>query len=271
MGDLFDALVRLIALPLTYFYELIPSYGLGIIFLTIVVNILMFPLTLKQTRSTRAMQEIQPEVKKLQKQYKDDPETLNKEMMALYKEKGVNPVGCLGPMIVQMPIWFALFRLLRTPEAYITQGTRLADALAQGPQHFLGMNLALEPSKALSGEGIVAAIPYLILVLLVVATGWIQQKQATPASQEGAAQQAQMVTKLMPLLFGVFSFSFPAGLDLYFVTANTFRIGQQAVIFALDGRPQPAPKEAPSGDQDGEATPPPKPHPRSKKKRRRRK
>jgi YidC/Oxa1 family membrane protein insertase len=267
---MFDALIRLIALPLSYFYEIIPSYGLGIIFLTIVINILMFPLTLKQTRSTRSMQEIQPEVKKLQKLHKDDPETLNKEMMALYKDKGVNPAGCLLPMLIQLPVWFALFRLLREPAQYIPQGTRLAQALAEGPQHFLGMNLALEPSKALSVEGIIGAIPYLVLVLLVVATGWIQQKQATPQNQEGAGAQAQMVTKLMPLLFGIFSFSFPAGLDLYFVTANIFRIGQQAVIFALDGRPEPPSKHPAKEDESGEPAPPKKPHPSSKKKKRRR-
>ena len=123
-----DSLARLIGLPMSVFYDIVPNYGISIIFLTLLINLVLFPLTLKQTRSTRAMQEIQPEVKKLQKKYKEEPESLNKEMMALYKEKGVNPAGCLLPMLVQMPIWFGLFRLLRSPDQlsliHISEPTR---------------------------------------------------------------------------------------------------------------------------------------------------
>jgi len=251
---------------MSLFYDIIPNYGISIIFLTLLINLILFPLTLKQTRSTRAMQEIQPEVKKLQKQYKEEPETLNKEMMALYKDKGVNPAGCLLPMLVQMPIWFGLFRLLRSPDQFMPEGSNIMHALQAGLPSFLGMDLGVTPKDALS-SGWVGAIPYLLVVLLVVGSGWIQSKQATPASSDGAGGQAQLMTKAMPLLFGVFSFSFPAGLNLYFVTSNLFRIGQQSMIFKIDGRPEAPPKPQPQID---EGDPPKKLQQGSKKKKKRR-
>jgi len=261
-----DSLARLIGLPMSVFYDIVPNYGISIIFLTLLINLVLFPLTLKQTRSTRAMQEIQPEVKKLQKKYKEEPESLNKEMMALYKEKGVNPAGCLLPMLVQMPIWFGLFRLLRSPDQFMPEGSNIIHALQAGLPSFLGMDLGITPKDALS-LGWVSAIPYLLVVLLVVGSGWIQSKQATPATTDGGGGQAQLMTKMMPLLFGVFSFSFPAGLNLYFVTSNLFRIGQQSMIFKLDGRPEPPKVEEP----DALEGPPKKEQGSKKRKRRRRK
>ena len=279
-----DTLARIIAIPMTFFYELIPNYGLAIIFLTLVVNVLMFPLTLKQTRSTRAMTEIQPEVKKLQKKYKEDQETLQKEMMALYKEKGVNPAGCLFPMLIQMPIWFGLFRLLRDPlnlssnndeaASFIPETSRLYGVLRDGTEgRFLGMDLSLSPSDIITadtGFDFGAALPYILIVLVVLGTAYFQQWQTTRGQKQDNAQarQMQMITKIMPLMFGFFAYSFPAGLNIYFVTANIFRIGQQALIFKIDGRPTPAARE-PEPDT---VEPPPKPvsQPVSAKKRKRR-
>ena len=118
-------LLTAIGTSLAFFYDLIPDYGIAILLLTVAVGLLLFPLTLKQTRSMKAMQEIQPHVKKLQKEYKEDREELNKQLMALYSEKGVNPAaGCL-PMLVQMPIWFALYR-------FLWQGHGIPDDVALG-------------------------------------------------------------------------------------------------------------------------------------------
>lgn len=264
-----DSLARIIGVPMSLFYDLIPNYGLSIILLTLLINVILFPLTLKQTRSTRAMQEIQPEVKRLQKQYKEEPDTLNKEMMKLYKEKGVNPAGCLLPMLIQMPIWFGLFRLLRSPDQFMPAGSNILSALQAGLPKFLGMDLGVTPKDALSA-GWVGAIPYLVVVVLVVASGWVQSKQATPQTTDGGGGgQAQLMTRVMPLLFGVFSFSFPAGLNLYFVTSNLFRVGQQSMIFKLDGRPEapPAPKK---DGEEPQAPQQPKNVQGSKKKRKRR-
>ena len=179
---------------LAFFYSIIPDYGIGIILLTIVISLLLFPLTLKQTRSMKAMQEIQPEVKRLQKELKGDREELNKQLMALYQERGVNPAaGCL-PLIAQMPIWFALFRVLRLnvvdgqldPDHLIPTDDgslgNLGRALLDGKTNFLGMDLLDSPSNAVS-RGIVEALPYLILVALVIVFGYYQQLQTDAPSQ----------------------------------------------------------------------------------------
>jgi YidC/Oxa1 family membrane protein insertase len=250
-----------------------------------VVNVLMFPLTLKQTRSTRAMTEIQPEVKKLQKQYKDDKETLQKEMMELYKEKGVNPAGCLFPMLIQMPIWFGLFRLLRDPlnsskedaESFIPETSRLYEVLSSGSEgKFLGMDLSVSPSEVITadtGFDLGTALPYILVVLVVLGTAYFQQWQTTRGQKQDSdqARQMQMVTKIMPLMFGFFAYSFPAGLNMYFVTANVFRIGQQALIFKIDGRPTPPPKEPAPDPEEPPRKPLSQPVSEKKRKRRRRK
>ncbi len=267
------------------------NYGVAIVLLTLIVMLLLFPLTLKQTRSMKAMQEIQPDIKKLQKEYKDDREEMNKQMMALYQERGVNPAaGCL-PLIIQMPIWFALFQVLRVgpsasdptvldPSDIIPADSKLAEALIEGNTKFLGMDMLVSPSSATDG-GWVEAIPYLVLILVVVATGFYQSIQMTrrrkndDSQQENKqAQQMQTVAKIMPLFLGVISWGFPAGLVLYFAVSNLFRIGQQAVIFRMD--------DDDTGSEGKNATqsePPPEtpkrsgpsPHASKKRNRRRRK
>jgi YidC/Oxa1 family membrane protein insertase len=245
MGALWDGLLRLLAGVLSLFYDIIPNLGISIILLTILVNVLVFPLTLKQTRSTRAMQTIQPEVEKLRKEYKDEPEALNQEVMKLYKERGVNPAGCFLPLLVQMPVWFALFRVLREPLEYVAEDSALHDALLAGnPPTFLGMDLARPPSEVLSADGFVTALPYLALVGVVVATGLVQQRLTTASSQTDPnakpnpqAEQMQRIGKIMPLFFGVISYVWPAGLNLYFATSNLFRTGQMWLINRIDGPP----------------------------------
>jgi YidC/Oxa1 family membrane protein insertase len=114
------------------------------------------------------------------------------------------------------------------------------------------------------------ALPYILVVLVVLGTAYFQQWQTTRGQKQDSdqARQMQMVTKIMPLMFGFFAYSFPAGLNMYFVTANVFRIGQQALIFKIDGRPTPAPREP---DPDPEELPrKPQSQPVSEKKRKRR-
>jgi YidC/Oxa1 family membrane protein insertase len=234
---------------LNFFYSIVPAglgsarYGVAIIMLTLAVSLLMFPLTVKQTRSMKAMQEIQPEVKKLQKEYKDDRQELNAKLMELYQERGVNPAaGCL-PMIVQMPIWFALFSVLRVSEEGLKSGKPIPNDLAKdllaGDPIFLGMNLSIRPSEAASA-GFVQLIPYLILILVVVAAGYYQSMQTMkrrkddPGTQTQQQQSMQTAMRFLPVLFGVFSWNFPTGLVLYFATSNIFRVGQQAYTLGLD-------------------------------------
>ncbi|HEX6147822.1 MAG TPA: YidC/Oxa1 family membrane protein insertase [Acidimicrobiia bacterium] len=282
MGNIFRALVEGLGSVLGFFYDLLDfmsegvALGFSIILLTIFINLLVFPLTLKQTRATRAFTEIQPEIKRLQKEYKDDPQEMQKRLMELQKSAGATPGGCLLPLLVQMPIWFALFRLLQTPLDYLNPEGALGVALQDGTaETFLGMDLSVTPAVAI-GSGILVALPYLIMILLMVATQYVQQWHSTygqerPAGQPGAGAQ-QAITKIMPLFIGFISWNFPAGLILYWATGNLFRLGQQALIFKIDGRPTPMGKtpEEPKPVEDSDIGEVKKPQQGAANKRRRR-
>lgn len=303
MSGLWEGLLQILANSLDFFYTLVPSYGFGIILLTIAINLLVFPLTLKQTRATRAFQAIQPEIKRVQKEFKDKPEELQKELMKVQREAGASPGGCLLPLLVQMPIWFALFRTLgpiQVDEDMISaltqflpdvavgdsiprillmlpQGSDLGAAIARDSATFLGMHMGDSPAQAFA-LGLVNALPYLFMIVLMVSTQYVQTwhsmyGQDKPQGPQAGAQQA--VTKIMPLFIGFVSWNFPAGLVLYWATANLFRLGQQVVIFKIDGRPTPAAAIAEAAsDDDGDKgepeKPPNKPQPGSQKKQRRR-
>jgi len=243
MSAIWNGLQELIGSIVSFFYGLIPNLGVAIILLTIAVGLILFPLTLKQTRSMRAMQELQPELKRLQKDLKHDRQAMQEATMALYRERGVNPAaGCL-PLILQMPIWFALFQVLRsfasdTPAAYVLEGSRLAEDLIQGRGiSFLWMDLRITPREAFE-IGVVDSIPYLITIVLVMVTAWYQQRQTMARSQAQSQQQApgQAIMKIFPIFFGFISFQMPAGLVVYFAASQMFRIAQQAWIIWLDER-----------------------------------
>jgi YidC/Oxa1 family membrane protein insertase len=259
---------NLIAKPLEFFYGIYPNYAVAISLLTLSIMILLLPLTLKGTRSMLAMQKLQPELKKIQNKYKDDRQKLNEEMMAFYKENNINPVsGCL-PLLLQMPVFIILYRTLfqllnRAPYGYdmgaaaVRATTNVDGGGGAGiwerfgffqPQHIShtsqlyldlsntrvmeawGMNLAESAQKALR-EGVGHAIPYVLLVLVVTATSYYQQKQVS--GRNTATQinpQQQMLMRIMPLFFAFISFTLPAGIVVYFLVSNLFRVGQQALI-----------------------------------------
>lgn len=259
---MWDALREFLGTIVSFFYDLIPNLGVAIILLTIVVGVVLFPLTLKQTRSMKAMQEIQPEVKRLQKEYKDDRQKLQEETMKLYRERNVNPAaGCL-PLLLQMPIWFALFQVLRSfagddPSRFVPRGSALAAAIEEGRTTFAWMDMRETPSAVFSNDGFVSAIPYLVIILVVMGTAYWQQAQTMARSQRDGQQQqpGQAIMKFFPIFFGFISFSLPAGLVVYFAASQIFRIGQQALILGLDERHQAADvdKAATGRDAAGES------------------
>ena len=249
-----------IATVLAWFYDLVHSYAGAIALLTLAVMVLLTPLTLKGTRSMIKMQEMQPELKKLQEKYKDDREKLNEEMMAFYKENGINPVaGCL-PTLIQIPVFIVLYQVIRGltsrvgglgsetggalvgrpfPDKptfdpkYISHDTPLYQDLS-GTNEMLswGLDLSITPSQALS-EGIVFALPYLALVAVVGVTSWYQQKQIQGRRKPGQAEvnpQQQAIMKVLPFMLPVISFSMPTALVIYFVFSNLYRVAQQAWI-----------------------------------------
>ena len=276
VSALWNGLRGLLGGILSFFYDVFPNYGVAIILLTIVVNLLVFPLTLKQVRSTRAMQELQPEMERIRREYKGDQETMNQKVMELYRQRGVSPFGCFLPLLVQMPIWFALFRVLREPSASLPAGSALLEAAGEGSLTFLTMDLNRAPSELVSSEGpfSTAAMPYLLLVAVVVGTGFLQQKllspPGNPQSSSPQAESIQRVTKILPLVFGAISYVWPSGLNLYFATSNMFRTAQQLLIFKIDGRPGSSSVEKPPSRPPDDGGKPSKPQGSRKKRSRRR-
>jgi len=224
---------------LAFIYKVIPSYGLAIIGLTVVVRLVLFPLTAKQARSMQKMQLVQPEIKKLQAKYKDNRQQLNEEIMKFYKENQINPMaGCL-PLVFQMPVFFALFRVLREPLKHIPKESKLFHAFCGSASahdckpkglKFLGLDLSKSAADIHGGFG--TALPYFLLIALVVITGYVQfkQTQSRQTSQQ-ANPQAAMMGKIFPALFAFISYRLPSGVVLYFLVSNAWQIGQQAVIF----------------------------------------
>lgn len=214
-------------------HGLFNSPGLAIIALTIIVNLVILPLTLKQVRSTKAMQDIQPKMVELQKKYSKDKNKLAQEQMKLYREAGMSPAGCILPLLVQTPVWIALYDaiiklLASTPEDFLNLGRYL---------YPWSLNFSVLPfSNQFLWFDLSKPDYYLILPLMVGITMWVQQKMSTiPSADPKQQSQNQMMLWMMPLMFTFFSLSFPSGLALYWVTSSIIRIGIQYFVTGWGG------------------------------------
>ena len=247
---MFDLLAGL----LNFYYELVGSYIAAISLLTLTVMLLLAPLTVKSTRSMLALQRLQPEIKKLQNQHKGDRQALNEAMMAFYKEHKINPLGGCLPMLLQMPVFIIMYQVISGlvkasgPKYLDPESSELARAIIRdsapkpgGRMVELGIDLAKSASNI--GGGLGKAWPYYLMVGLVVATGYIQARQMSSRQSSQAAQanqQAQMIQKVFPIVFGVISLSIPAGVVVYFIVSNLFRIAQQGLMYKFDPQLQAA-------------------------------
>jgi YidC/Oxa1 family membrane protein insertase len=187
--------------------------GLAIIVFTILMRVVLLPLTIQQFRSQKAMQQLQPELKELQKKFGKDKEKLQAETMQLYKERGVNPAaGCL-PLVVQMPILFALYAALNT----------LAHTDPTFQQPFLWVHqLNLPDVIVVAG----LSIPF-ILPILTAASQWVQQRMMTPQTDDPQQRLQNSMMQFMPLMMLYFGTTISAGVVLYWLTQNLFGIIQQ--------------------------------------------
>ncbi|MEQ8841552.1 MAG: membrane protein insertase YidC [Acidimicrobiales bacterium] len=259
----------LIASVLAFFYEnVLESYGLAIVLLTLAVMIVATPLTLKSTKSMLQMQRLQPELKAIQTRYKDDRQKMNEELMAFYQENGINPLGGCLPMLVQLPIFLVLFRVVQgitrratdigSQVGWITgrvgsDGVLDLHTIATSERTFdpenlhhdskmyesllndtemtsLGIDLSRSAQEVLS-DNFVTALPYLGLIVVVLVSSLYQQRQIQGRNTGAQINpQQQMIMKILPFMLPVFSFTMPAALVIYFVVSNLYRIGQQAYI-----------------------------------------
>lgn len=219
------------------------SYGLAIILVTILLRILLYPLTRKQMQSMKKMQAIQPQMKELQEKYGKDREKLAQKQMELYKEAGVNPaMGCL-PLLLQMPVLFAFYYALLSLGPALQEPFLWIPDLSF-PTFMQGMSWLqpLTPTHLFSP----AVWPYLILPIVYVVSQLIMQRMsqsATPSATPGASNNMMM---LMPLMFGYITLITPAALTIYWVTSNILQIIQQGFSTGWSGLwPFPRPGAAP--------------------------
>jgi YidC/Oxa1 family membrane protein insertase len=255
-----DSLFEFISWLLNFFYEVVPNYAVAIALLTCVVMLITTPLTLKGTRSMIEMQRFQPQIRKLQVQYKDDRQKLNEEMMAFYKEHNINPVGSCLPLLIQAPVFSILFYVVRgltnpykftglqvqlaemgiiSPSAvregfrpkYLDHGDALYQALlGQTEMNAFGIDLSRSASTALS-EGFVEAIPYFVLVGVIAGLSWVQQKQIMGRNAGAEVTQQQRTMMIIgPVMYVFFAFVSPAAIGVYFLVSTFWRVVQQYYI-----------------------------------------
>lgn len=200
--------LSLIAVPilrgLQFFYEVFPNYGIAIVLLTLVIRSLTFPLQYKSFKSMKKMQDIQPELNKIREKFKEDPQRLQQETMKIFKSAKVNPLGGCLPLVLQMPIFFAFYKVLYT-------STELVDA----PFYFWIHDLSEKD-------------PYYVLPVLMSLSMFLQQK-LTPSATTDPVQKKVMM--FMPLIFGIFMKDLPSGLSLYIFVSTVFGMLQQLFVY----------------------------------------
>jgi YidC/Oxa1 family membrane protein insertase len=267
----FQALLDAIGWLLAWLYEITGNFGFAIIILTIVFRVVLLPLGIKQIKSMQAMQALQPKIKEIQKKFKGNKQKVQEQTMKLYQEYGVNPLGGCLPLLLQFPILIAMYSVIRAPVPmpadpqnpgvveyhgnHLPEDSQLFKDITEHEgrgQHFLFMNLQCSPQQAGKtvpvvdttrkptgatlncGDSTPDRIPYYVMLALMIATTFYSSRQTQKATPSAAQnQQTQIITKVMPVMFGIFGFGFPAGLVLYWTVSNLFQIGQQAVMLRL--------------------------------------
>ncbi|HVN71942.1 MAG TPA: membrane protein insertase YidC [Desulfomonilia bacterium] len=201
----FDIIAKPLLIAMNWIHKYVGSYGWTIIILTILIKLVLYPLTLKSFTSMKELQKIQPLMKEIQQQYKDDKQKMNQELMKLYQEHKINPMGGCLPMLLQIPILFALYRVFYQ-----------AIELRHTPFHLAGTWL----------PDLSAPDPYYITPILMGASQFIMQKM-TPTGGDPTQQKIMLI---MPVVFTYMFLYFPSGLVLYWLVSNVLSIAQQAYI-----------------------------------------
>jgi len=247
VGSIFQPIFKAFGWLLAFFYQLVPNYVFAITMLTIVVMGILTPFTVKSTRSMMAMQRIQPELKKLQQKYKgpENRQLLNEEMMKLYREEGVNPLGGCVPVLIQAPFLAILYGVIKglsnvnpvthaAEPRYIPHSSAMYTNLVAsgGKIEAFGINLALKPFSPHGSW--VNALPYFILVAIAVGLQYFQMWQMNNRNRktgQAIPSQALMLQRIMPIAFAYFYIVIPAAVVLYMIDSTIIRIITQDVMF----------------------------------------
>lgn len=251
MGSLWNALLQAIFEVLKVFYGWVGDWGFAIILLTIAFRIILIPLTWKQTKSMYELQEIQPKIKALQEKYKNDKEKQQEELMKFYQENKVNPFGGCLPLILQMPLFIALFNVLQRLLPEFIKAMPLAQQAAEkrfwvllpditmSPQHVYSIVSSVPTATANATSaivststvvpqgsvvaGVLAVLPYMVLVVLFGLSVWLPQYLMT---QDPTQRKTGTYMAIVMLYFGFVS---PAGVLLYWVTSSGWQVAQQLI------------------------------------------
>jgi len=246
LANVFQPLIDVADTVIVFFHD---DAGLGwgpaIVALTFVTRIAIVPLSIKQIRSMRALQAYQPQIKAIQEKYKDDRQRMQREMMSFYQENQINPLSSCFPLLLQLPVFLALFYLLRSDEFQ-------AQVLASPPEGWLFIPDLTEPATG----GVLA-----VLIVIYVVT----QLGAGLVMAASADRNQRLIMFGLPLVIVPFIVGFPAGLIVYWITTNVWTVGQQYVVKKVA---PPPPKATPEAIAAAVAAKPPPPPPRKKKRRR---
>ena len=249
VGSIFQPIFHLFGWILAFCYGLVPNYAIAIVMLTVVIMGALTPFTIKSTKSMMSMQKLQPEIKKLQQKYKgpENRQLLNEEMMKLYKEEGVNPVGGCLPVLLQAPFLFILYSVIKglankvlikgvlVPlPRYIPASSKMYKNLIHsgGQIKAFGMDLNLKPFS--SHGSIAAAIPFFVFVAAAVALQYIQMAQVNNRNRKtGTAMPSQQLAmqRFLPIVFAYFYLIIPAAVVLYMIISTVIRIITQDLMF----------------------------------------
>lgn len=252
MKDLWHLLSEWVVGLLDYLYHATGSLGVAIILLTLLVKILIYPLTSKQLRSMKEMQKLQPQLKKLQEKHKEDPRELQRRMFALYKEKGVNPLGGCFPLLVQMPILILVYHaIIGLKNRFAVQGMLWGQNVGRVDFFF--------PETAFLWIPTLLA-PDMILLLLYALSMYVTQRlTVVPTGNPQQDQTQKMMAIMMPLMLTVIFRPFPSAFILYWFVFNILTTAQQFVVMPeLRGRLSSkkgtaAPAASPGAKRAGEA------------------
>lgn len=215
--NLFSPVVNLLGVALKYFhYDLGAPWWLSIVLMTVVVRSLLFPLTVKQVKSMRAMQDLKPEMDKIRGQYKDNRQRQQEEIMKLYQERKVNPLGGCLPILVQMPIFIGIFYVIRQFGGYTAGGKTVPPT--QPSFHDGGLLWFQDLSQMDS---------YFILPVLSALT----MLAATEITSKNVEPQMRWMMRILPIGVTIFLWSFPAGLFVYWITSNLVTLTQNYLIY----------------------------------------
>ncbi|MEV0174469.1 membrane protein insertase YidC [Streptomyces sp. NPDC050803] len=228
------------------------AWGLSIVSLVILIRICLIPLFVKQIKATRAMQTLQPEMKKIQERYKNDKQRQSEEMMKLYKETGTNPLSSCLPILAQSPFFFALYHVLNSIASNDTIGV-IDKGLLESAQkaHIFGAPLAAKFTDSASkvealGSTITdVRVVTAVMIILMSASQFYTQRQLMTKNVDTTVktpfmQQQKMLMYVFPIMFAVFGINFPVGVLVYWLTTNVWTMGQQ--MYVIHNNPTPGSK-----------------------------